>query len=67
MDLNRAFFPVQNTAEIKRIGHRILEAYIPEPGGLNGVFVRYHAVVKTMPAFGSRLSELWDGIGGWAD
>jgi hypothetical protein len=66
-DLCREFVKGASKQKIIEIGQKIYGAGVPIQNGVGGMHQAYHLFVKKMPSCGKTLSQIWDGIGDWAD
>ena len=66
-DLCRCFSSDASQDEIRAIGLRLYHADIPLKSGVGGMHQAYRLFNSKMPQYSSRLSQIWDGVGDWAD
>jgi hypothetical protein len=66
-DLCKEFANGASKQKIIEIGQKIYDAEVPIQNGVGGMHQAYHLFTKKMPSHGRTLSQMWDGIGDWAD
>ena len=52
----------RNSEWVRNVGHDLYDAH-----GFSAMQETYSGVTKRYPVCGSQLSQIWDGVGDWAD